>query len=827
MTASTAGDASFWARLARQAQAWFAGEGVCARDAIVLLPFAQLLAPARAAFAQAGGWQPRIETTHTLLASLGPGASAGGPGHDVVADRLSAAALLRSQAWGAAWQRGDPRAFDQGVAALADTAQALARAVQAVAPPQRADWWARARAELAPIAGPGARERALARIALEWAASAEAPASDTLFTLRPRAWLLVQAGAADPLARALLAAATVPVRVIDADPPAGSPPPAAPALYVADDLEQEAQGAATLVLRALHDGLAPVALVAQDRVVVRRVRALLERRGIALHDETGWKLSTTRSAALVMAALRAALPQAGADARLDWLKSDPDADADRIAALEACWRRASPLPPDLHAWWQRTQGRLAPLQRTRASLAAWLTALAVVLPMPALRDDPAGRQLIAALHLDADDGWAMRAPAQAMDLDRFAAWVDDTLELQMFVPPAHSGAPVVITPLARVMLRPFGALVCPGTDELRLGAPPAPHPLLGERTLAALGLPNAITRRRDEWLAFAQLLQLPNVMLLRRASEDGEPLARSAFVEQLLTQREPAEMRVAMTLRRVVPTPLARPAPQALPPARLSASAVEALRDCPYRFFARVVLRLHEADELDAEVIKRDYGTWLHAVLLRFHSARDPAVSQEADLAALHAAADADDSGLDAAQLLPFRAAFASLAPRYVQWQRARDASGWRYAQGEVDASLPLPGAAGSELYGRIDRIDRIERPSAQRALIDYKTSRSDTLSKKVRDPLEDTQLAFYAALLGAPPSLTALYLALDERNAPQAVVHPDVAVSAAALLDGLAADLAQLRAGTGLPALGEEPVCGHCEMRGLCRRDHWSGPAP
>ena len=44
-------------------------------------------------------------------------------------------------------------------------------------------------------------------------------------------------------------------------------------------------------------GATPVALVAQDRVLVRRVRALLERMQIDLIDETGWTLSTTRAAA--------------------------------------------------------------------------------------------------------------------------------------------------------------------------------------------------------------------------------------------------------------------------------------------------------------------------------------------------------------------------------------------------------------------------------------------------------------------------------------------------------------------------------------------------
>ena len=37
-------------------------------------------------------------------------------------------------------------------------------------------------------------------------------------------------------------------------------------------------------------GETPVALIAQDRVLVRRVRALLERSAVVHADETGWRL---------------------------------------------------------------------------------------------------------------------------------------------------------------------------------------------------------------------------------------------------------------------------------------------------------------------------------------------------------------------------------------------------------------------------------------------------------------------------------------------------------------------------------------------------------
>jgi ATP-dependent helicase/nuclease subunit B len=818
MTESPAGAAvatGFWPRLAADVQAWFAAEGVVARDAIVLLPFAQLLAPARAAFAQAGGWQPRIETTPTLLASIAPvGADVVGPGHDAAADRLAGAALLRAQPWGAAWQRRDARGFERAVAAMVSTAQALARAAQARAPGVRDAWWDDARALLAPLGGPGATERALARVALEWAASADGGAGDALFALRPAAWVQVRAGEDDALASALLAAATVPTRVIDAD---GDEPLPLPSLHVADGLEDEAQAAAALVLHALQDGRAPVALIAQDRLLVRRVRALLERARVPLHDETGWTLSTTRSAARVIATLRAASPRATPDDKLDWLKGDDEPQAEAVA-LEAHWRRhAGALPEWLERWWTQRDARLAPLRdASRRPLDAWLAALAAALPLDRLAADDAGAQLLDALRLDG--GWGDAAAGWRGTLDEFTAWVADTLELHTYLPAPQAGAQVIVTPLARAMLRPFGAVVFPGTDDVRLGAAAPPHPLLPDALLAPLGLPDAAARRRHERLALAQLLRLPNVVLLRRRrGDDGEALERSPLVEQVLAGQPLVETEVALPRAGVKAAPVACPAPRASPPLRLSASQVEALRDCPYRFYARAVLALSDAEELEAELHKRDYGTWLHAALLRFHAMRDAAAPEDVDLALLHACADAASAALDAAQLLPFRAAFDAFAPRYVQWQRARDAAGWRYAEGETEHERTLPALPEVRLHGRIDRLDT--GPGGD-ALIDYKAKNADDLRRLVREPLEDTQLAIYAALLGGTPG--AMYVAVDGRKAPEEIVHHDVAASADALLAGLAGDLSAMQRGAPLAALGEEPVCGHCEMRGLCRRDHW-----
>jgi len=127
-----------------------------------------------------------------------------------------------------------------------------------------------------------------------------------------------------------------------------------------------------------------------------------------------------------------------------------------------------------------------------------------------------------------------------------------------------------------------------------------------------------------------------------------------------------------------------------------------------------------------------------------------------------------------------------------------------------------------------IDRIDRVPGAAGTvTELIDYKTGNAERLKDKLADPQEDTQLAFYAALLAGQPGATgplaAAYLPLDESDTIAAIVHDEVEASAVQLVEGLGRDLARVREGAPLPALGEGEACTFCEARGLCRRDHWT----
>ena len=499
-----------WDTIAARCAEWAREGSVSWRDAVVLVPFVELLAPARRAFARLGTWMPRIETTRTLAASLGPPTAADGEsGFEAALDTLVATQLLGRQRWGEEWMRRDRRGFEHAAARVATTARELARAASSLAPSSRPAWWQAARGALdGGVGGPGGLEKQLARVAVEWAANApESSSTDRLFGLRPSAWIAIQAGGADRLALALLGEGDAPALVVDTDAPLDQPftsiarelAAEAPAHALCDGFEDEAWAAAAQVLDHLGRGERPVALVALDRLLVRRVRALLERAGVRIADETGWKMSTTRAGATVMSLLQAARPVASADAYLDWLKSLPPtatSEAGSVAALEAICRRrrvsrrdgiqVEALPAGaarLHVEATATLDAIA--ATSRRHLPAWLEVVHGALDrwgvLAQLRDDDAGRQALAALCIDppltAARSASLSEGVEPLTLAEFTRWADDVLERVAYRPPIAAAvnedvgdvgttAPdVVVTPLARTILRPFAAVVMPGVDH--------------------------------------------------------------------------------------------------------------------------------------------------------------------------------------------------------------------------------------------------------------------------------------------------------------------------------------------------------------------------
>ncbi|MBH2020552.1 MAG: PD-(D/E)XK nuclease family protein [Burkholderiales bacterium] len=839
--------ASLAARCWRQAMQRLAdiiaARGIHPSEVVVLLPYAQLIQQARQTWADnAGGtfFVPRFETTMNWATGLGGTLGMFTPSGvdlrmEVSVDMLTAASLL-AQAGLAAQQ-------DALAGRLVESAWSLARVAASVLPAERLAW----SESVAEALGVGldspvlALEAAVGRIALAWVA-ASGYASDRLFQAEPVLLVVVEGFQVEPVTDALRLhfgerALSIALCLPEDEPDRPGAP--LPSLHAAQDDEDEAARAAACVLAHLAQGRSPVALIAQDRQLTRRVAAMLARRGIAMRDETGWKLSTSRSAARLMGLLRALPWDVSTDAVLDWLKNAPAFAAGTVTAAETevrkfgvrAWRDLPAAPLDALAVAQPLARQVNSLRdglsRPRP-LAAWLRDLRAALQSAGqwelLAQDEAGQRVldVLRLHEGADIEFE---DAPVMKLREFTSWVNQALEAETFSPEHPVAEQVVILPLAQLLGRAMAAVVLPGCDEIRLPVSPDPPGQWtpGQREL--LGLPSREALARVARQAWNYALQLPHVDLLWRTSEAGEHLMPSGFVQELLLGRSLAADRAGdpRSLRAVPACPTPRPLPtgEALPVKRLSASSYGDLRACPYRFFALRQLGLNESDELESELGKRDFGNWLHNLLCRFHEAlkEAPAHDLPARVAMINIAAEqaAKELGLNHSEFLPFAAAWTPVRDGYLAWLAGHEATGACFDLAEQWLDMPL----GSELtlVGKIDRMDRL--PGGDRLLIDYKTEPRTTTAERIKNGLEDSQLAFYAALV-ADDTLGAAYVNLGEKEPTRTYDQPDIVALRDALIDGILSDMARIAGGAPLPALGEGKACDYCSARGLCRKDFW-----
>jgi ATP-dependent helicase/nuclease subunit B len=208
-------------------------------------------------------------------------------------------------------------------------------------------------------------------------------------------------------------------------------------------------------------------------------------------------------------------------------------------------------------------------------------------------------------------------------------------------------------------------------------------------------------------------------------------------------------------------------------------------------------------------------------LLSEFHRRRprETDAAQDAELLDACAAQAAEQGLMQEPGFVPFAAAWPQVRQSYLHWLAKHESEGWRFESSELEAKLPL---ADTALHGRLDRVDVLAGSGAQSAMvIDYKTENASSLASRVKAPLEDTQLVFYAALLGKS-NVRAAYLGLAEKEA-KLVEQKSVNEALPLLLEGLQHDAQRMAAGHALPALGEGRACEYCAARGLCRKDFWA----
>lgn len=648
-------------------------------------------------------------------------------------------------------------------------------------------------------------------------------------------------------------------------PPPLTPPP--PTLLRVHSLEQEASAIAQQVLDALAGGASRVALVPLDRLTARRVRALLERAQVLVRDETGWKLSTTSAAAVLMRWFDLVLDDFYWRDVLDWLKSTftlahrPHKAQERalieqairasgalqgMRALQSAVQTLACSPEqtsvragalallaELHTQRQAAHHTSAPLG---THLNAMLNALDVLGMRPALEQDAVGRAVleqVQALRLQ------LGASAARLSTVEFRSLLAQRLEEAAFVDEAVR-SPVVMVSLEATVLRAFDVAVLIGADAAHLPSPVEPTLFMSNPVRAELGLSTQDQAVHQQAQQLALLLHhTPQVVASWRVHRDGEPNALSPWLERLrFVWRRAGHRDLCVEPPRIATEVQGvqqhRPAPRAgvLLPRQVSASAAQSLVQCPYQFYARRMLGLRELEDLIEMPDKRDFGDALHEVLRRFHSAWGDAAFHEqpaahiADRLREHARAVFEPQLARTPALLAFARRFDGLVPGYVDWLQQHSREGWRWRAGELKRArvLALRDGVEVELTGRIDRVDQGMDDQVQ--LIDYKARSADTLRQGLKQAGEDVQLPFYGALLDEHAQVTQ-YLSFDRatesESGVKSIAPPQpFAPLTSAVLHRLHGDLQRIQDDAPLPAIGVASVCKVCEMRGLCRRDYW-----
>jgi RecB family exonuclease len=273
----------------------------------------------------------------------------------------------------------------------------------------------------------------------------------------------------------------------------------------------------------------------------------------------------------------------------------------------------------------------------------------------------------------------------------------------------------------------------------------------------------------------------------------------------------------------------------------ISASALETLLGCPYRFFLQNILRLDEPAEAPPlrEIGQPYYGALVHRVAEAFLNTHGE------DFCAGRGSLEAWESALDAIvehEFTTFLEQYPLIggAVRGVQKNRLRQdvhdllAYDWaskprRFVAAErvfgQDAPVDLP-LGGRSLFVR-GRIDRLEVTSDETFVRDLKTGRAHPREGKAAapDPSLDVQIAVYALVTqrlaetwGVPKIIRAAY-AYVGRSIEERVwsdFHGSLEPAARAWL-GIAADLLAARA---FPRTPDSDDCQYCAFRPVCGDD-------
>lgn len=435
----------------------------------------------------------------------------------------------------------------------------------------------------------------------------------------------------------------------------------------------------------------------------------------------------------------------------------------------------------------------------------------------------------------------------------FRIWLGINMESRLFIPETES-SPVSLLTLRQSELMRFDALIIAATDKQHFPGSPANSPFFNQGVRRSLGLDDWEHEHQRRLDQFQQLLFSADDILITFKNEDkGEAIPLSPWVSTLRNNlklifddefTDPALLEAVSLDTSVtdcdvleLPPVSARPAivvPGALIPGKFSARSHQSLINCPYMYFVEDALSLKPSEEISDELQKSDYGHLIHRVLQVFHlpSAEDTGndklkpfgrkltheYRQEAiahlELLSDHIFRyDLENNALHKSWLHRWK----KQIPFYVDWQIDHQQD-WEVLATERRSETRL--ADGTTLFGRIDRIDK---NTQRKQIIDYKTGGS--ARQEAVDSAEDVQLITYSLLEDDVDSV--FYLKLDDIKSGikqgAELSGETLETLKTACRSRLENIIQMIHRGHTLQAWGDEQVCSYCRFAGICRKPFWS----
>lgn len=442
--------------------------------------------------------------------------------------------------------------------------------------------------------------------------------------------------------------------------------------------EEQSHAVELQVRRWLLEGKENIGIVTENRRLARRVRALLERADVPLHDLAGWALSTTRSGAVLERWLECIEEDFSFLPLLDLMKSPfifGEFDAAQVKhatyRLEHDIIRQENIARSLHLYKKAIQNRaeklqwssetsvllmqmlnnletasasLKPLLHGQHSALSYVETLTESLAMigmtTLLENDAAGSRVIEMLE-------TLKHSAEQYALEfswsDFRTWLGRSLEQFVFSPEQVNpelGTPVTLMGLGQSRLQQFDALIIASAEKEHLPGKTTVTPFFNNAVRMQLQLNSSHELLTDRFHHFRRLLEsAPHILITANDEENGEEIPLSPWLEiihrfyeksyersledtELKDLVNIAETFVTRCTDKTLPHKTQQtttPLPETLLPQRYSPSSYQTLMNCPYQFFAAYGLGLSANEEVQEALSKSDYGERVHQCLEAFH----------------------------------------------------------------------------------------------------------------------------------------------------------------------------------------------------------------